>query len=543
MIFRDWKKLLVFAGLVYLWTVEVSSARELALQEVSLSLPGVPSLVLPADVDQDGRLDLVVVVAYTEWDQIDIQEVSEMQGVEGLVEILTVIPALTDRRELWVFRSKETGGYEPLADALPLDLSVLSMAATEDGARVLALTDRGASVLRLRKEESGPSLELVPWVDRPPVLAGSGTFLPNLELLHDLNGDGTEDLLLPTGDGLAVVLGPVGEAPPVLASLSKLPGEENRVDGEVVLHYPMPVLRKVDGDGLPDLLVPDLNRHWRRFHVLRSGGRGRFSLPVEPPTDPEMEGHPIAYFGDLDGDDLAEYVTEEDLSDDDAGMRKEVREAKRPPVRYRLHRARKDLAMEEKPYEQFDAIGYSFEEGDDSEFQLPAGFQDLDGDGRQDLISITLEFSLLKALSILATQRISIGLDFHVWCQDESGAFEAVDDLDLSGRFRLNLKNLRVSQLSQFAGDFDGDGRTDFVQIGRGRKVTIHRGGEGCRFPAEPDLLIRLTEEPQDLSLVQVRDLDGDGRADLMVTQPEGRREMGVTPRARLDLYLSGVGQ
>lgn len=264
---------------------------------------------------------------------------------------------------------------------------------------------------------------------------------------------------------------------------------------------------------------------------------------MELPPDQEREGHPIAYFGDLDGDHLAEYVTEEDLSDDDAGMRKEVREAKRPPVRYRLHRAGEDLAMEEKPYEQFEAIGYAFDEGDDSEFQLPAGFQDLDADGRQDLISITLEFSLLKALSILATQRISIGLDFHVWCQDESGAFEPVDDLDLSGRFRLNLKNLRVSQLSQFAGDFDGDGRTDFVQIGRGRKVTIHRGAEGCRFPAEPDLLIRLTEEPQDLSLVQVRDLDGDGRADLMVTQPEGQREMGVTPRARLDLYLSGVGQ
>ena len=196
--------------------------------------------------------------------------------------------------------------------------------------------------------------------------------------------------------------------------------------------------------------------------------------------------------------------------------------------------------MEDEPYEQFEAIGYSFDEGD-SEFRLPAGFKDLNGDGRKDLISITLEFSLLKALSILATQRISIGLDFHVWCQTAADRFDPVEDLDLSGRFRLNLRNLRIGQLSQFAGDFDGDGRTDYVQIGRGRKVTIHRGGEGCRFPSEPDLSIRLLDEPRDLSLVQVRDLDGDGRADLMVTQPEGHREMGVTPRARLDLYLSGA--
>jgi hypothetical protein len=532
-------KLLVAAGLAYLFFPASVCARDLLLEQFSVELPGVPSLVLPADVDRDGRFDLVVVVAYTEWDQIDIQEVSEMQGVEGLVEILTVIPALTDRRELWVFRSTGDGGYEPLADPLPLELSTLSLAATEDGSRVVALTDRGASLLQFRVEEPKPRLDLVPWIELPPVLAGTGVFLPNVDLLHDLNGDGSEDLLLPTREGLAIFSGPFDESPTTPSSLSRLPGREVRLEGEVILYYPTPVIRQVDGDGLPDLLVPDRKSDWESFHVLRSTGQGRFALAQELPGGERTEAPPIVYFGDLDGDHLAEYVTEEDLSDEDAGMRKEVREAKRPPVRYRLHRAGKNLEMVHEPYQQFEAIGYSFEEGD-SEFRLPAGFKDLDGDGRLDLISITLEFSLLKALSLLATQRISIGLDFHVWCQDAGGRFEPVEDLDLSGRFRLNLRNLQIGQLSQFAGDFDGDGRVDFVQIGRGRKVTIHRGGSGCRFPAQPDVSIRLREEPKDLSLVQVRDLDGDGRADLMVTQPEGRREMGVTPRARLDLYLSG---
>jgi hypothetical protein len=393
--------------------------------------------------------------------------------------------------------------------------------------------------LQFRVEDSKPRLELAPWIEFPPVLAGTGVFLPNVELLHDLNGDGVEDLLLPTRDGLAIFPGPFHESPIDPSSQPSLPGRESRVDGEVISYYPTPVIRQVDGDGLPDLLIPDRQRDWEVFHVLRSSAAGRFAPAQELPGGEEDEAQPIVYFGDLDGDDLAEYVTEEDLSDDDAGMRKEVREAKRPPVRYRLHRAGTDLEMVGEPYHQFEAIGYSFDEGD-SEFRLPAGFKDLDGDGRQDLISITLEFSLLKALSLLATKRINIGLDFHVWCQDASGRFEPVEDLDLSGRFRLNLRNLQIGQLSQFAGDFDGDGRVDFVQIGRGRRVTIHRGGSGCRFPAEPDVSIRLREEPRDLSLVQVRDLDGDGRADLMVTQPEGRREMGVTPRARLDLYLSG---
>lgn len=539
MLFDALKRLMVSTGLVCLCLSGTAAARKLTLRQTSLELPGAPALVLPADVDQDGRLDLVVVVAYTEWDQIDIQEVSEMQGVEGLVEIMTVIPALTDRRELWVFRSTEAGDYELLGEVLPLELSILSLAATSDGSVILALTDRGISVLRIGEDDAGPHLVLEPWIDRRPVMAGSGVFLPNLELLHDLDSDGKSDLLVPTRDGLAIVLGPLGQAPGNLSSLVRLPGEQNRINGEVILQYPLPVIGLVDGDGLPDLLVPDLSRGWRRFHVLRGAGAGTFESAIRLPAIDDAEAHPIVYFGDLDGDEIAEFVTEEDLSDDDAGFRKEVRQAKRPPVRYRLHRARRNLEMEAEPYEQFEAVGYSFEEGD-SEFRLPAGFQDLDGDGRQDLISITLEFSLLKALSILATQRISIGLDFHLWCQDPSGGFQPVEDLDLSGQFRLNLRNLRVGQLSQFAGDFDGDGRVDFVQMGRGRAVTIHRGGEGCRFPSAPDLSIRLLEEPKDLSLVQVRDLDGDGRADLMVTQPEGSRELGVTPRARLDLYMSG---
>ncbi len=534
-----WTKLVVATGLVHLLLPASGIARSLLLHRTSVELPGAPSLVVPADVDHDGSLDLAVVVAYTQWDQIDIEEVSEMQGVAGLVEVLTVIPALTDRRELWVLRSTGDGGYEPLAEPLPLDLSVLSLAATADGSQVVVLTDAGVSLLQFQEAESDPRLEIVPWVEVTTILSGSGAFLPNLELLHDLTGDGIDDLLLPTPDGLAVFLGPLGEAPADLNSLSPLPGAEGQIDSEVVSFYPLPVLRQVDGDGLPDILVPDLNRDWELFHVLRNAGKGRFGGAQELSVG-GAAAEPIVYFGDLDGDHIAEYVTGEDLSDDDAGMRKEVREAKRPPVRYRLYRSGQNLERVSEPYEEFEAIGYSFEEGD-SEFRLPAGFQDLDGDGRQDLISITLEFSLLKALGILATQRINIGLDFHVWCQNGSGRFEPVEDLDLSGRFRLNLKNLRLGQLSQFAGDFDGDGKIDFVQIGRGRKVTIHRGGQDCRFPAEPDLSIRLRDEPKDLSLVQVRDLDGDGRADLMVTQPEGRQEMGVTPRARLDLYLSGA--
>ena len=82
--------------------------------------------------------------------------------------------------------------------------------------------------------------------------------------------------------------------------------------------------------------------------------------------------------------------------------------------------------------------------------------------------------------------------------------------------------------------------------MGRGRAVSIHRGRPDCGYNESPDLALQLEEEPRDLSLVQIRDLDGDALSDLMVIQPQPPRrtdEKGVTQPVRLDLYLSGGGR
>jgi hypothetical protein len=511
-----------------------------ALRNLSLSLPGAPAAVVSADVDGDGRRDLAVVVAYNQWDEIAITESSTMDDVEGLVEVMTIVPAVMDRREVRVYRGRPDGSYEP-PRSLALPLSVLSLEAGPPGTPVVALTDEGASVLRL---DAGGAPRLEPWIADPPVMAATGNFLGDLSLVRDVNGDGVADLLLPARDGLAVYLGrPQGKGlARRAASRLPAPGEVYRSTGDLERRYPLPQVQDVTGDGRPDLVFRDPVKRWRSLWVARNTGQGRFLPAVEVvlgttgnPRDP----NPV-WMGDLDGNGLAEVVFRQSLDDPKSGgIRKELEKARQPHGRLTFRRVSKDLAPEKASYRTFDVTGWGFEAAD-AEVELPGGFRDLNGDRRPDLVTVTMDVGLPKLLGSLATKRLTVGLDFHVWCQQPDGAFRAVKGLDLSGSFRFDLDDMRVSQLSLFSGDFDGDGRADYVQLGRGKRVSIHRGRADCSFPAKPDMAFNLRDEPRDLSLVQIRDLDGDGRSDLLVVQPQRAPEEGFTAPVRLDLYLSG---
>jgi len=513
-------------------------------RSLSLDLPGAPAAVISADVDGDGRRDLVIVVASNQWDEVAITESSTMDDVKGLVDVMTIVPAVIDRREVRVYRALPGGTYAPpLTLALPL--SVLSMEAGPPGTPVVALTDEGASVLRL---DPPGTLRLEPWIADPPVMAGTGNFLGDLGVLKDVNGDDLPDLLLPARDGLAVYLArPEKGLARKAASRLPVPAETFRSVSDLEHRYPLPQVADVTGDGRPDLIFRDPVKRWRSAWVARNGGQGRFQPAVEVVLgtgDPKAP-QPI-WMGDLEGDGRAEAVFRQSLDDPkDRGLRKELEKARQPRGRLTFRRLSKELVPEKAPYRTFDVTGWGLEgaEAEDTDIELPGGFQDLNGDGRPDIVTVTMDLGVTKLLGSLATKRLTVGLDFHVWCQEKDGGFRPVKGLDLSGTFRVDLNDLRVSQLSLFSGDFDGDGRADFVQIGRGKRVTIHRGRPDCSFPADPDMAFDLREEPRDLSLVRIRDLDGDGRADLYVINPQRAVEEGFVPPVRMDLYLSGGGK
>lgn len=530
------------------------------LRHVSLDLAGPPARVLPTDLDGDGRLDLVVVVAYTE-----IQQVSE-DRIEDMIQFTRVIPTLYDRRQATAYLATAGGDFEVAGPPLELPISVLHMQAGPGRVGLIAMTDDGLSRVRFDRDAGdGPPLRLEPLIEDRPVLAGTRRFYSNVDLVHDLDGDGIGDVLLPSRDGLAVYLStPGGLATSPVQRITPETGS-GADENPRRLWYAVPEVSHVNGDALPDLVFFRASAHSsERILVYLGTGGGKF----RPLRDERLDCHdrladlrqvtaqPDAYpwlqnvtaFRDLDGDRRAEAVVRIEQSRG-GGWRKEMKDAKKPISTYGFHDLNEDLNVEAESYFEMEVIGHDMEGGFDdddldsdeggSPFRL-AQFIDLDGDGLEDLVTVTLDFSVFQVLKILTTKKLGVGVNFHVFAQQTDGDFREVPDLDLSEKLKLDLNNLKIGRFAQFAGDFDGDGRQDFVHLGRGTTITVHRGQPGCRYPSKPDLSIELDREPDSLDLVRIEDLDGDGRADIRITRPMPMDDPDVTAPARLDLYLSG---
>lgn len=503
----------------------------LEFRRTEISLPAAPSRILSADLDGDGRRDLLTVVAYTRWGQVSSDR------VEDAVMITEVVPALFERLEARAWLAEAGGGFVPVAAPLPLDASVHAIDEGEGELPVVLMRDGGLWGIRAIREEGGAVLRFDVLREEAGAFDGSEAFLPTLRLTADVDGDGIREVLFPGRRDLFVLrAGRDAIAGEPLARLP-LPGDRTISGLGATRVFLLPRVEDVTGDGVLDLVAveggmpPDV---W----IAEGKGGGRFTpfrvlhlgcLPFGQGESPAV----LSHLGDLDGDGLPEVVLRKEV-DIDRGQLKKVRE---PRWEYSFHRIGKGFEVGREPYLRFDVPGYASSGGFTGD---EPDFRDLDGDGRKDLVTLTLDFSVLQALRVLTTKRISIGVDFEVRVQRPDGSFRKAPNKGLDEKLKFDMDDLRVGRMAQFAGDFDGDGRIDFVHLGRGRTLTVHLGKPGGVYPEKPDLAVELAEEPQDLALVQVRDLDGDGRADLAVTRVGPPEDEAVSAPARVELLLSG---
>jgi len=182
-----------------------SHARDLSpgFFDQSLPLPGMPAAVLSADMTGDGINDLVILVAYRTWDDVSTVEQTTFDDIEGMVEVMTVVTALLDKRELRVYPGREGMGFDPSLPALELDTSVHALATGHPAEPLIAITDQGIAAIR-GFDGAGGAPTLVPLLELETSLTGSGSFYSQLSFLEDLDGDDIPDLLLPTATGWVV---------------------------------------------------------------------------------------------------------------------------------------------------------------------------------------------------------------------------------------------------------------------------------------------------------------------------------------------------
>ena len=191
---------------------------------------------------------------------------------------------------------------------------------------------------------------------------GSGSFQASLKLVHDLDGDGTPDLLLPSKQGLSIYLGNDSGLGSTAVERIEIPGTREQGERVSTLWYPMPEVRRVNGDDLPDLVFTGWSRPMAdEVHVYVGTGGGRFRPLREEAqdchdtlADLRMAGvaeglrpwpDDLAAFRDLDGDGWAETIRITERSRGD-GFRKEMKDAKKPQQQVRLHRLTEDLFVE-----------------------------------------------------------------------------------------------------------------------------------------------------------------------------------------------------
>lgn len=505
----------------------------LPVRHVVLDLPGPPAAILVSDLNADGEPDLVVPVIYSEYEELEFEQ------AQGFVQITEIVPALFERRELRAWLRRPDGSYTPAGAPVDLPTSVISIEAAPRGGPLVALTDTGPARLRYTAGQDGsPTFVFEPLFDEPPVLRGAGSYIPSLGLLRDLDGAGGLDLLVPGQRALLVHPGmdAPGSFGPVIATPVDVASQAgSRV--ELKRRYRMPRIEDVDGDRIPDLVFRDDGGADKTIvRVHRGLGGGRFEaerlIDLRCPAPLHEDGE-LNHFGDLDGDGRAEAVFRVDHEDEDEGLD----EAREPHATYFFHHLDAGLTVQQSPYRSLDIVGHDF--GGSYPRFSGAGFRDLDGDGRQDLITMTLDFSVMQVLRVLTTKRFGLKMHFLPWVQEADGSFRQVPDQDLSAKVVVDFDDFKLSRLPLFAGDFDGDHALDFVEADGGATIRIRRGHRGVVFSGKPDWELRLEEEPEEAGLLRVADLDADGLSDVSLTRAVRKETDEATSPVKVDLYLS----
>jgi hypothetical protein len=433
-------------------------------------------------------------------------------GKRDLAVVFTVgQPPSTKRRIALFFDHGSSYSAEPdqVIDA-PRGAAFLDFADVDgDGRRALVFGD-GIGLGAFRLDASGARFDETP----KRLFAASDLLslvddeeLPFFDVARDWDGDGKQEILLPLLAGTAVyqrgadgnwtrstVLRLAPHASYAIRSELYEPRLRN-FSARATFTLPELVTADYDGDGKLDLcaVVEDL------LQVHRGGAATVFSpiatarILVGVRSEAEQlrgNAHVHTTVRDLDGDGVADLAVNK-IAGGLGQMRGQTG----------IYYGKKGGGFE-RPAQVIDREGYSGS----------LAFADLDGDGKPDLVMPHVGVGLGEMARVLMSKKMLIGWEVRRNLgRGFSAAPEAVREVD----FPVDYSALADidGPYPSVAGDFNGDGKADFIAAHGPDALAVFLGGGKTLLADTPRAVVRVTPS----KYYQVADLDGDKLADVVV--------------------------
>lgn len=432
-------------------------------------------------------------------------------GLDDLVVLHTKGHSPDIERWASVFRHKPEGGFSSAADLtieLPGQVAALDVGDVlgDSGAELVALTATGASVVDYSGTDGAFSLV--------PIARGvSGSILPShenvpiVDFVQDWNGDGRDDVVIPGFDELYIFLagGDTLSTVPQVCELETRIGlsaersENGPRFGAVEVTRKLPNLVPVDleGDGDSDLVA-----HWDEEARFYLQDNGRFSRVPDAATtlglvtdeDREEENLRLEVsVVDVDGDGVADLFGGKSIAHGVGDFSSTV------ALRY----GNGDLNFNGGPDWSTSVEGWS------------AGtWIDLDGNGRKELVLPVIKLGITDIVRILITKKVKVGFTFYFPAEDRgiSQTPDFVEEVTLE----VGFEGSGETQIVNFDGDYDGDGRVDLVVATGKMELSVFQGKE----PSKGELFSKKPVEKIEVDTFgdfRPLDLNRDGLKDMIL--------------------------
>jgi hypothetical protein len=145
-------------------------------------------------------------------------------------------------------------------------------------------------------------------------------------------------------------------------------------------------------------------------------------------------------------------------------------------------------------------------------FQIQCKVGDLNNDGKMDIYIPVVEIGLFNFITMLLTGDVDVTVLWYV--MDESGQYRKKPDFELAVKVEIDTRRRKIP-VSRIDGDFNGDGRNDFMRAHAG-KLMIHYAPDDGKPKEKADVEFAI-ELPDNGQMVKPRMVNADEKSDVVM--------------------------